>query len=89
MSRFTNRVWGVLLVIIGVAASISGLFFLCFGIYGFYIALLESHGGFVGEGGFYASALLLVSGAMIAVGPILGFFAFLCFKRFRRFLQSS
>ena len=73
----------------GTAASISGLLLLCFGAYCFFVSLSSSHGGFVGEGGFYASALLYLSGAMIAVGFVLGGIAYVCFTRFKRFLQSS
>ena len=89
MNSIANGVIGIIIVIIGVAASIFGLFFLCFGAYGLFVALFGSNGGFVGEGGFYASALLYLSVAMIVVGPVLGLIAFLCFTRCSRFLQSS
>lgn len=68
-------------VILKLIGAVSGLFAVAavgFGVMGVILALSSDGGGFVGEKGFYASALFLVSLGVIAIGAVSGIAAYVC-----------
>ncbi len=68
-------------VIVTLIAAVSGLFAVTavgFGVFGVVLALSSDGGGFVGEEGFYASALFLVGLGYIVAGVVSGIAAYMC-----------
>ena len=74
-------------VIFMLVAAVAGLFAIAafgYGAFGIFIALSSKGGGFVGEEGFYASALFFLGLVMMAAGAVAGIISYLCWTRFNR-----
>jgi hypothetical protein len=79
--KFPYSVVLMFVVIVSGLVAIVGVF--C-GTCGVVWALLSNSGGFVGEEGFYASALFFLSLPVIAVGAASGIVSYVCWARLNR-----
>ncbi len=74
----------VILVLVGAVTGLCAITAVGYGTLGVFVVLFLSNPGFVGEGDFYASALLLISLAMMATGAVSGIVSYICWARCRR-----
>ena len=75
-----KKLYGVILSLVAVVTALYAIAGAGFGIFGVVVALSVRNGGFVGEEFFYASALLLISLAVIATGLVSGVISYVCWK---------
>jgi hypothetical protein len=83
--RLTMKIqsmWVVILV--AVTTGVFAILAFGYGAFGAFIALSSKGGGFVGEEGFYASALFFLGLIMMAAGGAAGIISYLCWTRLNR-----
>jgi hypothetical protein len=71
-------------MLVGVVAGLLAIAGIGYGAVGVFVVLFFSNSGFVGEGDFYASILLLLSLAAFVIGGSAGFITYLCWVRLYR-----
>lgn len=74
----------VILMLVAATAGLFAIATLGYGTFGVFLALSPRGGGFVGEEGFYSSALFFVSLLMIAAGAAAAIISYVCWARWNR-----
>jgi hypothetical protein len=74
----------VILILVLISTGLFAVVAVGYGVFGVFLALSSKGGGFVGEEGFYASALFFVSLIALAVGAVAGIVSYVCWALWSR-----